>query len=129
MNLRLAWHPQNLTARNPIIIEELLAFEAAGTQDGVAMHIKMLKDLFEYGRASRYVVKVKSLPIWELKSASRGGEKGGARIYLFMIGSGESEPDAGIVNCEIKEADEPDAAKLETVLEVLDAFQRGVRVF
>ena len=87
MKLRLAWHPENLTARNPIIIEELLAFEAAGKQDGVAMHIKMLKDLFEFGRASRYVVKMKSLPIWELKSASRGGEKGGAPTSRMLRSS------------------------------------------
>ena len=129
MHLRLARDPQHLTAPNPIIIEEFLVFEAAGKQEGVAMHIKMLADLHEKGRDSRYLEKMKSLPIWELKSASRGGEKGGARVYLFMIGSGELEPDAGIVNCEIKEADAPDGGKLETVLEVLDAFQRGVRVF
>lgn len=89
------------------------------------MMIKMISDLTKHGRESRYLEKLKSSPIWELKSTSRGGQKGGARVYGFLT----TEGDAGIVNCEIKDGDEPDIEKLRTVLVVIQAFKQGVRVF
>lgn len=78
MRLELARHPQQLRAKHPILVDELLALEEEGKQRGVSMMIKMLSDLHEQGRNSQYLVKLKSSPIWELKSTSRGGEVGGA---------------------------------------------------
>jgi hypothetical protein len=121
MRLLLARHPTNLTAPNPIIVDEMLAFENDVKQEGVSMMIKIRTN----GRSSRYLEKLKSSPVWELKSTSRGGEKGGARVYAFLTAEG----DAGIVNCEIKEGDSPDIEKLRTVLQVIEAFKRGVPVF
>ncbi len=125
MRLELARHPLELRAKRPIIVDELLALEDAGKQRGVSMMIKMLSDLHVQGRNSRYLVKLESSPIWELKSTSRGGEVGGARIYLFLVeGDG-----AGIVNCEIKEGNAPNFETLRVVLTVIAAYKQGIPVF
>ncbi|MHB0963390.1 MAG: hypothetical protein ACYC5V_09310 [Gemmatimonadaceae bacterium] len=125
MQLELARHPQRLQARHPIIIEELLALAEGGNPRGASMMIKMLKGLHEYGRNSQYLVKLRSSPIWELKPTSRGGETGGARVYLFLLENGG----AGIVNCEIKSGNAPNTESLRVVLEVIAAYQLGVPVF
>lgn len=114
-----------MQAKHPIIIDELLALADEGNQRGVAMMIKMLKELHERGRNSQYLVKLQSSPIWELKPTSRGGETGGARVYLFLL-EGEG---AGIVNCEIKSRNAPSTESLRVVLEVVEAYQLGVSVF
>jgi hypothetical protein len=125
MKLRLARRPDRLSDQHPVIIEEFLELAVTGKTGALSMMIAMLADLYEHGRDSRYLAKLKQLPIHELRSASRGGLKGGARIYLFFLANG----DAGIVNCEVKEDDSPEPAKLEVALEVLVAYRRGVRVF
>ena len=124
MRLLLARHPLRLQARHPIIVEELLALAAAGNRRGVSTMIKMLKELHERGRSSRYLVKLRSAPIGELKPTSRGGETGGARVYLFLV----ERADAGIVHCEIKTGNAPNVESLRVVLEVIEAYQTGVRV-
>jgi hypothetical protein len=125
MRLKLARHPQRLQAKHPIIINELLALVEDGKQRGVAMMVKMMRELHEQGRNSQYLVKMQSSPVWELKPASRGGETGGARVYLFLL----EEDDAGIVNCEIKARNAPNMATLRVALEVIEAYQQGIPVF
>ncbi len=125
MRLELARHPQRLQAKHPIIIAELLVLAADSKQRGVAMMIKMLRELHEQGRNSQYLVKMQSSPVWELKPTSRGGETGGARVYLFLL----EDDGAGIVNCEIKPGNAPDMETLRVVLEVIEAYQQGVPVF
>ncbi len=44
---------------------------------------KMLKDLLVNGTQSRYLNSITGYPILELKTTSRGGEAGGARVYLY----------------------------------------------
>jgi hypothetical protein len=63
-------------------------------------------------------------PIYELKPRSRGGEKGGTRVYLFLTAHDE----AGLVTCEVKDGDAPDPAKLKTTVLVALAHKRGVPV-
>jgi len=99
MRLLLAKHPRRLEARNPLIIEELLALVHAGRVAAVETMIGMLRDLHDHGRTSRYLRNMTGTPVWELKSQSRGGEKGGSRIYLFLT----AQDEAGIVNCEVKD--------------------------
>ncbi|WP_420130268.1 hypothetical protein [Longimicrobium sp.] len=125
MRLWLARHPDRLSTKREIIIDELLGLVANGRNDAVSTMVGMLADLHQHGRESRYLEKLKKLPLFELKSASRGGEKGGSRIYLFFLANG----DAGVVNCEVKEGDAPGQAKLELALEVLVAYRSGVKVF
>jgi hypothetical protein len=130
MRLYLAWplsiqaSKRRIDARE-IIIDDLLELVTAGKVDGVTMVIAMLEDLVRHGRDSRFLQKLKGLPLFELKSMSRGRHKGGARVYLFFLASG----DAGIVNCEVKDDDAPDTAKLQEALEVLVAYKRGRQAF
>jgi hypothetical protein len=69
----------------------------------------MVRDLKLQGRSSRYLVALTGFPIYELKPKSRGGENGGTRVYLFLT----EHDEAGLVTCEVKDGDEPDAAKLK----------------
>lgn len=125
MRMKLAREPHRLDAKHPILIEELLALVEAGKTDGVAMLIEMLSDLHTKGRNSRYLEKLKKSPIWELKSTTRGGERGGARVYLFI----RSDDIAGVVNCEVKADAAPSESKLIVALKVIQAFQGGTDVF
>ena len=85
----------------------------------------MLADLYQHGRASRYLVPLKLSALQELKPASRGGIKGGSRIYLFIT----EHDEAGIVNREVKSGDSPDPQKLKQALRVIVAHKQGVPVF
>jgi hypothetical protein len=104
----------------------MLDFVQAGKVAGVSTMIEMLEDLHEVGRTSRFMAKLSGGPLWELKHSSRGGEKGGSRVYLFLV----SDEDAGIVNAEIKEPDAPTSReKLRVALAVAVAYKTGVPVF
>ena len=56
---------------------------------------------------------------------SRGGEKGGSRVYLFLV----ADDDAGVVNCEVKDGVTADREKLRVGLEVAVAYKKGMPVF
>lgn len=113
--------PTRLEARQPRIIEDLL--EVAFTRDGpvITAMIEMLTDLHKFGRDSRYVRKLKGLPLSELKTQARGGQKGGARIYFAFTANGE----ALLMNAEVKADDSPSEAKIREGLEILLAFRQG----
>ena len=66
-----------------LVVRDLLAMRAAGQRAAITAIIGMVRDLKTSGRDSRYAVPLKGLPLWELKTRSRGGEKGGARVYFF----------------------------------------------
>ena len=126
MRLRLGREPHRLKAPHPLLIQELLELAAAGKQTAVSTMIEMLQDLYVHGRLSRFLVKLGHSPLWELKPASRGGERGGSRVYLFLLSTG----DAGLVNCEVKEPDAPTSqAKLLTGLRMMKAYSDGIPVF
>jgi hypothetical protein len=124
MHLKLARAPDELRRKHPLIIEQLLALVAASKVDGVRMIIEMLSDLHSHGRESRFLVKMKG-PFWELKSKTRGGERGGARVYLFLL-PGDA---AGVVTCEVKEDERPDADLLLLTARVAKAYKEGIDVF
>jgi hypothetical protein len=99
-------------AKHPLIIEELLNLAEEGKQEAVDTIIQMLEDLHIFGLGSRYIRALKNLPLFELKTTSRGKTKGGCRVYLFL----SFEGDAYIVNCEVKEGDQANQQKLKTAL-------------
>jgi hypothetical protein len=80
--IRYPHHPDGLEQEPPFISDmrtlacerKLLGMRAIG---------KMLKDLLANGTASRYLTGITGYPILELKTTSRGGEAGGARVYLY----------------------------------------------
>jgi hypothetical protein len=124
MVFHLARHPYRLNAQHPRIIEDLLEMVQNNQQESVNSLVLMLQDFYAHGRDSRYLEKFKNLPFDELKTRSRGGQKGGARVYLFLTNNDE----AVIVNAEIKTGNQPDPQKLEETATVLRAYRLGIQV-
>jgi hypothetical protein len=122
--LRLAYNPTHLDARNPRIIEEWLELIKAGQQLAVNAMVEMMADLHQNGHTSRFIKSLKGLPLLELKTTSRGGEKGGARIYFFF-----AEGEAIICNCEVKKDNEASETVLDEALAMLKAYGNGQMVW
>jgi hypothetical protein len=120
LRIRYAFHPDNFDAKNPRLIEDLqnLSLEA------IVAVIKMFSDFYEFGLESRYVKKLQGLPVWELKTQSRGGVKGGTRVYFFVSGD-----DAVFVKCEVKDDDTPSTSKLREVAQIAVAHAKGIKVW
>jgi len=83
--------------------------------------IAMLSDLHHHGLESRFVKKLRGLPLFELKTVARGGDKGGARIYFAFTANRE----ALVINAEVKSGNRPSAAKIDEGLEILVAYRAG----
>ena len=81
------------------IVEDLL--DLVETKPlGVEECIKMLTDFYEQGHRSRFCFAMQGTALHELKSTTRGGERGGARIYFVWVG----EDKALLLRGEVKEA-------------------------
>lgn len=90
---------------HPSIIEDLL--ELTAQQDGLDMCIEMIEDLYHFAHQSRFVRAMHG-PLAELKSQTRGGERGGSRVYFAWVGK-----DAVLLlTAEIKEGSAPSHHKL-----------------
>jgi hypothetical protein len=63
-------------------------------------------------------------PLYELKTHSRGGQKGGARAYFFR-----NNNDFLICRAECKDSNQPDPELLESAAYILLAFKTGKPVF
>ena len=124
MVFHLARHPDHLIAQHPRVIEDLLEMIQNNQQASVDSIILMLEDFYQNGRASRYLEKLKNLPFFELKTRARGGQKGGARVYLFLT----SDDEAVIINAEIKAGNQPSSQKLEEAAIILRAYRSGIQV-
>lgn len=100
-------------AQRPAIVDDLLAFAAAGQQRAVDAAVIMLSDLYRAPTASAcgYAKKLQGLPIWELKTHARGGAVGGMRVYFIAAADGR----AVVVSAEIKAGDAPGPALREAV--------------
>ena len=82
-------HPSRPAAKFPRILETLLTMNRAGHGEAVGECIRMCRDLWLHGRECRYVKPLKYLPgAWELKPTTRGGQRGGARVYFFWLSDG-----------------------------------------
>lgn len=122
-------HPNHLNALHSRIIEDLLDFAYAGQQDAVDAIILMLEDLAQHGLGCRFAKTLKGTPIWELKTRSRGGQKGGSRVYWFPLeiqfeNKVASETFAVVINAEVKSGNTPNSAKLVEALEIYFALKR-----
>jgi hypothetical protein len=82
-------HPARLRAQHTRIVETLLIMNQAGHAVAVSECIRMCRDLRASGHDSRYAKPLRHLPgAWELKPTTRGGLRGGARVYFFWLGDG-----------------------------------------
>jgi hypothetical protein len=122
--LRLAYHPNRLDAKNPRIIENWLELVKTGQQLAVNAMVEMMADVHQNGHTSRFIKSLKGLPLLELKTTSRGGEKGGARIYFFF-----AEGEAFICNCEVKGDDMPGSILLKEALAMRFAYESGTKIW
>jgi hypothetical protein len=87
--------------------------------------IGMLRELHRDGRHCRFIKPLRGLPLQELKTHTRGGIKGAARVYCWLM-----DDAAGIVNCEAKGHDEPASQRqLATPLTVYIGYQKGRQRF
>lgn len=121
--LLYTWVPGRAQAAHPRIVECLLAMNRSGWQEAVWQCIQMYRDVREHGRSSRYVRALRGLPgLHELKPTTRGGQRGGARVYLFWSADGS----AVLVNAEYKAPGEgPSERLLEEAYETLLAFRKA----
>ena len=114
------YHSDDLEQLNPPLIQDLIELEATGHQACVSQIINMIADLKTNGGDSRYL-KNMSGPFLELKTASRGGDKGGARVYLF-----QTAPETFyLCHAECKKASEASAVLLFQTLEIIKAHRNG----
>jgi hypothetical protein len=122
--IQYPFHPQHLTAKHPPLIEHLIELEFSEHHQCVTQIINMIADLKLNGLNSRYLKKMKG-PFLELKTASRGGDKGGARVYMF-----QTAIDAFYL-CypECKSGNEANAILLHKTLEIIRAFQNKQKLF
>jgi hypothetical protein len=116
--------PDYLGAAQPPFVEDLTNLLGQGHQTALDEIVKMVADLKQQGRESRYLKKLEGYPLWELKSRSRGGEKGGARVYMFI------GPDDTFFLCraEYKAESAADETLLEDTAYIALAFQKGKSV-
>lgn len=110
-----------LNTQRPAVLDDLLAFAEAGQQRAVDAAVTMLQALYQAEAVTDcpYARKLQGLPIWELKTHTRGGGVGGTRVYFYLRAQGSPV----IVNAEIKEGDAPGHALREAIL-VTHAAQR-----
>jgi hypothetical protein len=80
--IRYPHDPDNLE-REPPFISDMRTLAKERKLLGMRAIGKMLKDLLINGTSSRYLNGITGYPILELKTTSRGGEAGGARVYLY----------------------------------------------
>ena len=85
----------------------------------------MVAALKEQGNESGFLKKLKGTPISELKSHSRGGQKGGARVYLFE----GPEETFFLCRAEWKPDDEANQELLDDTAYILLAYKFGRSVF
>lgn len=121
--------PRVLQAKRPgdassMVVRDLLEMRRAGQREAITSIIRMVKDLKESGRESRYAIPLKGSPLWELKTRSRGGEKGGARVYFFWTLDGAPI----LCGAEVKDADAPSQHLLKEALGVIVRQKKGERV-
>lgn len=76
-------HDPDGPEREPPFITDLRELAEQRKLLGMRAIGKMFKDLLVTDTTSRYLRGITGYPILELKTASRGGEAGGARVYLY----------------------------------------------
>jgi hypothetical protein len=112
-----ARHPNHSASEHSILVENLIEMALSGRQEAVDAIVEMLADFHVFGVNSRFAQKLKNTPIWELKTRSRGGLKGGARVYFFVVND-----ELIVVNAEYKTGSDPSPQKILEVMIVLKAY-------
>jgi hypothetical protein len=119
------YDPDDLDTINPLFVQDLIFLKQHGYVQTITEISKMVAALKEQGSDSGFLKKLTGTPILELKSHSRGGQKGGARVYLF------EGPEDSFLLCraEWKQGNSPSQLLLEDTAYILEAFKQGRLVF
>lgn len=117
--------PDDLEAKHPLFMQDVIALKVKGNHQAVEEIIKMVKALKELGLECGFVKKLKGSPLLELRSHSRGGNKGGTRVYFFQA------PNHTFMLCraEWKQGNKVNTVLLEDSSYILLAFKQNRAVF
>ena len=118
------YDPDELEAKHPPFVQDLIAMHEANQLQALMEIGKMIAALKQLGLKSGFTKKMFDSPLYELKTHSRGGQKGGARAYLFR-----SNDNFLICRAECKVSNQPDPELLESAAYMLLAFKTGRPVF
>lgn len=116
--------PDNLDAKHSPFVEDLIQMRRDDQHDGLLEIGKMIAALKSLGLQCGFTKKLFDSPLYELKSHVRGGQKGGARAYLFRTNSNFL-----ICRAECKSGSQPNPELLESAAYTLFAFKQGQPVF
>jgi hypothetical protein len=118
------YFPKQLANPYPPLVQDLIALKHSGHHECILQMIRMVADLKIHGTDSRFF-KGLGGPLVELKSRSRGGDKGGARIYLFR-GLNDT---FFLCRAECKHEALADAILLADTAEIASAYRNGLPIF
>lgn len=123
------YDPDNLDAPYPPLVQDLIELKLRGYHESVREAIKMVVALKNDGSKCSFLKKLKGSPLLELKPHSRGGQKGGVRIYLFQGPFIHNEESFLLCRAEWKQNNEASESILEDTAYILMAFKNGDPVF
>jgi hypothetical protein len=118
------YYPDKLEDAYPPLVTDLIHLKHSGHHDCIGQMIRMVADLKKFGTDSRFY-KGLGGPLVELKTRSRGGDKGGARIYLFR----GIENTFFLCRAECKHNNQADAILLSDVVKIATAYRKGQPIF
>ncbi len=125
--LRYPFDPNTISRKiEPPIIEDLKSLTTANKYACLVALQKMIFDLKQNAHESRYLRTLHEYPaVLELKNASRGGEAGGARVYLYRA----AEHEYHLCAAECKTDSRADLALLERTAMIAFAWKKGIPIF
>jgi hypothetical protein len=123
--IRYPFDPDRLDAKHPLLVEDLIQMRREKQLDALLELGKMVAALKALGLDCGFAKKLHSSPIYELKSHSRGGQKGGARAYFFRGG----KDDFMICHAECKPDKEANADLLSDTAYILEAYENNIPIF
>lgn len=123
------YDPNFLDAPYPPLVQDLIDLKLRGYHEAVREAVKMVAALKKQGSSCGFLKKLKGSPLFELKPNSRGGQKGGTRIYLFQGPTTDEEESFLLCRAEWKQGNEANEILLEDTAYTLLAFKNGEAVF
>ena len=122
--IRYPYEPNDISGYPPFI-EDLLNIRDAGQTHALRAIGGMVRDLRQQGTVCRYLKALTGYPILELKTRARGGETGGARVYLYRADDTEFH----LCAAETKQGDTPSRILLERTALIALAWHKNLEIF
>ncbi len=122
--LRYPYEPNDMNGFPPFI-DDLLDLRDAQRNQALLAIGSMVFDLRQNGTQCRYLETMIGLPILELKTRTRGGEAGGARVYLYRA----DEQEFHLCAAESKRGNTPSQNLLERTALIAVAWRRNQEIF